>query len=81
MKKNIFKLSFFGLALLINAMVYMVFFYELEPVDVGCEHAIVDFSIKDLSEFQVDISNLKNIPKNFEDAIITASIFIQNSKM
>lgn len=76
MKKSIFKFSFFVLTLIISAFVYILFIYELDAIeDASCEHAIVNFTEANTLKYNADISNVKNIPTKFEDAIITAFYF------
>lgn len=76
MKKSIFKLSFFVLTLIGSVFVYMLFIYELDVIEnVNCENTIVKFTEVSTSKYNADISNVKNIPTKFEDAIITAFYF------
>lgn len=76
MKKSIFKLSFFVLTLIGSVFVYMLFIYELDVIEnVNCENTIVNFTEVSASKYNADISNVKNIPTKFEDAIITAFYF------
>lgn len=80
--KNFYKISLFTLAIAVNVFAYLFFIYEIDAVEnISCKHSISNLSQEDFSYYKTeDITNLKGVPKEFEDAIITAYFFFPELK-
>lgn len=84
MKNNKLKIALFFFALIINFLVYMVFFYETKPIEnVDCAFVFKNYSERDIQFFKETFQNyssVKNVPEQYKEAIVVALAYYPELK-